>query len=253
MLLAVGALAAAGLTGCRGDRKDDPPRQFFPDLDDQQKWAPQGESEFFVDGRMMRQPVAGTVPFGPQPFAANEEWASKWNTQRADLLKDDPAFYFGVESVNADGTVVYLAKIPAAVTVDRAMLERGMERFNIYCTACHGYLGDGQGMVAKAGFNPIIPSFYDPTFADPKNVRSRDGWIFHTIRNGKPTEGQPGKYNMPAYGHAVNERDAWAITAYVRALQASREGTIDDVPQALREELLRKRGNPAPAQTGGTP
>ncbi|MDX2131680.1 MAG: cytochrome c [Planctomycetota bacterium] len=249
VLLAAGV---GGLAGCRDDRSREAPRQFFPDMDDAPRWNPQSGTEMFADGRTMRPVVPQTVAFARWPIVADQEWADPWRQERADLLKHDDQFYTGVEGVEADGTKRYVRSIPQSVPVDEAFIRRGQERFNIYCSACHGYLGDGQGTVGRQ-YNPIVVSFYDPTFADPKNVRSRDGWIFQIIRNGKPTEGQPGKYNMPPYGHAVNERDAWAITAYVRALRASREGTIDDVPASLRDQLLQKRTTPAPSGAAPTP
>ncbi len=247
ILVGAGVLGL-GLTGCRGDRENEPPRQFFPDLDDQQKWNPQTGSEFFADGRSMRPVVPGTVPFGRTMAVGNEPWAAHWKQERDDLLKADNVFYTGVEGVNEKGEPVYVRTIPASVTVDMALLKRGQERFNIYCSVCHGYQGDAKSRIMEAdiGFNPAIVNFHDASFFDQGNVRSRDGWIFHTIRNGKPTEGQPGKFNMPAYGHAVSERDAWAIVAYVRALEASRRGTIEDVPESGRPGLLQKERPASP-------
>src|SRR3954470_16726593 len=81
------ALLGAGLAGCRGDREEKPPRQFFPDMDDQPKWKPQSQSEFFVDGRTMRKPVAGTVPFGRNDFVTDAPWSKDFMDQRSDLLK----------------------------------------------------------------------------------------------------------------------------------------------------------------------
>ncbi|MBI1191468.1 MAG: c-type cytochrome [Tepidisphaera sp.] len=251
MLLVAGLSAglAGVMTGCRGDRSDEPPHQFFPDMDDSPKWKPQSQTEFFANERTMRKPVVGTVAFGTVSFvpAPGEEWATHWKDKREDLLKDDLGFYQGISGYDKDGKPVFVSKIPASVIVDAALLKRGEERFNIYCTACHGYLGDAKGTVSPL-YNPSPANFYDPTFYDPKNVRSLDGWIFHTIRWGKPGGGSDGKMNMPAYGHAVNERDAWAIVAYVRALEASREGTIEDVPEGMRDQLMKKR-----AAAGTTP
>lgn len=255
LLVGLGAGVAGVVSGCRGDREDKPPHQFFPDMDDAPKWKPQVKSEFFADHRSMRHPVVGTVAFGTEGFVPTEPWAEHWKKTRADLLKDDRQFYEGISGYDKDGKPVFLSKIPGSVVVDAALLKRGEERFNIYCTACHGYMGDAKGTVS-ALYNPTPANFYDPTFADPKNVRSLDGWIFHTIRWGKPGGGTDGKMNMPAYGHAVNERDAWAIVAYVRALEAAREGTIDDVPEGLRDQLMKKRAaagqsTPGTASAGG--
>jgi mono/diheme cytochrome c family protein len=248
-----GALAGAGLAcaaGCRGDREDRPPREFFPDLDSQLKWRPQGRSEFFADGRMMRPAVPRTVPFGTMPRLPDGSWGSAWIEARADLLKEDALFYTGVSGRDDKGGPVYAERIPASVTVDQALLARGQDRFNIYCSACHGYLGDGRGTVGVQ-FSPAPADFNSAAFKDPKTVQFRDGYIFQTIRYGKLKDDGSGAHTMPPYGHAVNERDAWAIVAYVRALQAAHDGTIDDVPAALRGELEKSRGA-APA-SGGTP
>jgi len=249
-LLPAGAIVLAALAagGCRGEHEDKPPHQFFPDLDDQPKWKPQTASDFYVDGRTMRQPVAGTVPFGLTSTVSGEAWAANNNKLRDDVLHADPAYTNGTAGADAQGNPIYVKMIPASVKVDAAMLKRGQERFDIYCAVCHGYVGDGKGLVAQF-YQPMVVNLHDETFFDPKNVRSLDGWIYHTIRWGKPG-GQPGKMNMPAYGHALNEQDAWAVTAYVRALQESGRGTINDVPEAQRGTLNRSR---PPATPGGTP
>ncbi len=246
-LLALASLALA-IPGCRGDREDQPPRQFFPDLDDQQKWNPQTGSEMFADGRTMRPVVPNTVAWGRSVATGEEAWGGHWKTMRSDFLKSDDVFYTGIDGKNADGTPRFVRTIPKSMPIDAATLQRGQERFNIYCTACHGYTGDGQGMVAKAGYAPTVPSYFEATFSDPNNVRSLDGWIFHTIRNGKPDAANAAILTMPAYGHALNERDAWAVVAYVKALQAARTGTMTDVP-AAKQDALRTRPKPAPPAT----
>lgn len=250
--LAGAAVALGALPGCRGQREDSPPRQFFPDLDDQPKWKPQTGSDFYTDGRAMRQPVAGTVPFGRSTTLSDQPWAAGLNAERGHWVGGDEATSRGTAGFDAEQKPVYISTIPAGITVDAAMLKRGQDRYNIYCTACHGYTGDGRGMVA-AYYQPQVVNLHDATFFDPKNVRSQDGWLFRTIREGKPKDG--GGFTMPPYGHALGEQDAWAVVAYVRALQESRRGTIGDVPEAQRDRLMRDRP-PAPvtpAKPGGAP
>ncbi|GJQ29951.1 MAG: quinol:cytochrome C oxidoreductase [Phycisphaerae bacterium] len=253
-LLTLAVIGAAALTGCRGTREDEPPRQFFPDMDDQMKWTPQSSSEMFADGRTLRPVVPNTVAWGRSSATGEEPWAGHWKAMRGDLLKADDVFYTGVEGKNADGTPKYVRTIPKTMPVDVETLLRGQDRYNIYCTACHGYAGDGQGMVAKAGYNPVVPSYFDATFFDSTNNRSLDGYIFHTIRHGKPDAANPEVLTMPAYGHALNERDAWAVVAYVRTLQASRTGTLADVP-ASKQDALKGKPKPIPATPapGGAP
>jgi mono/diheme cytochrome c family protein len=244
-LLGVGlALGLATLAGCRGEREDAPPRQFFPDLDDAPKWKPQDHSEFFADGRTMRLPPAGTVPFGTQGFRSEEPWAKKFDKQADDLLKADPAFYQGKA---ADGT--YLAKAPIAFTKEDLL--RGQERFNIYCAACHNYSGDGQGTVGVMWSYPV-PNFHDDIYVDPKNEKSRDGYLFHIARDGVwSPDGAQNK--MPAYAHAIGYDDAWRIIAYIRVLQSTRRGTLEDVPADKRDEMKKLMDQKAAASAAAAP
>jgi mono/diheme cytochrome c family protein len=236
------ALAAAALLGaCRGEREDKPPRQFFPDMDDNPKWEPQGHSEFFADGRQMRVPPAGTIAFGRTRFVSDEAWAQPWMQARADLLREDTVYYTGK---GADGA--FVAKAPIAFT--QADLERGRERFNIYCSACHNYTGDGQGMVGRQWAVPV-PSYHDPKYSNPGADQGRDGYLFHVSRHGV----EDGK-RMPGYAHALSIEDSWRIVAYIRALQQSRAGELSDVPEAQRPAIERAWSEmPAAAPTAPAP
>jgi mono/diheme cytochrome c family protein len=262
-------MVLAALAGCRGDRSDKPPRQFFPDMDDSPKWKPQTESPFFADGRTMRLPPEGVVAYSrvsldPEAWR-NEPWAARWLDQREDLLKDKDGLYRGVD---AQGN--YLLRVPVAVT--REMIERGRDRFDIYCSACHGYLGDGKGLVGTRFAIPVA-NFHDPKYTDAAQRTGTDGYIFHVIRNGvggpdasplsSPGAGEASHdhsghdgavaepaaapvLTMPSYAHALNERDAWAVVAYLRALQASRSGTLEDVPEEDRAWVAGMRPPPEP-------
>jgi len=237
---AVGACALAGvavtaLPACRGDRSEKPPRQFFPDLDDQPKWKSQDKTQFFADGRTMRQPVPGTVAFGRVSFVNAPqmgEWAAR---ERADFLKEDARFYDGRES---DGSLV--EKLPIAVT--KELIERGQNRYNIYCVVCHGYQGDGKGMVGRQWSSPL-PDYNDPKYKspdknDPKIQLWKDGHLFNIARHG--LYDVTGTQKMPGYAHALNERDTWAIVAYIRTLQEARSGSLQDAPETDRAALQRQ-------------
>lgn len=251
-LTAAGVGLLGGLAGCRGDREDKPPRQFFPDMDDAPKWKSQSKSEFFVDGRTMRQPVPGTVPFSNVPISATTlankpEWAAPFLEASEDYLRADKAYF---EGVGEDGT--YLDVMPASVKVDKALLLRGQDRFNIYCAVCHGKLGDGKGMVGQQ-WSYAVPSFHDPKYTDLKQNQGKDGYLFHTARNGVPAAvaGQAAK--MPGYAHALSVKDSWAVIAYIRALQETEKGTAADIPTAEREALEQKRVKPAPKAPDAAP
>ncbi len=259
LVLTVAASAATlvGLSGCRGDRHDETPRQFFQDMKDSPKWKPQTQTQFYADGRSMRPAVKGTVAFGRTSFApeqmapsstttagvAIDNWASKWEAKQADLLRDDDRIYAGK---GADGA--YLTTIP--VKVDGELLARGEKWYNITCATCHGYNGDGQGMVGKQ-WSYALPNFHDAKYFDAKADQGKDGYLFHTAMVG--VWDTAGNQKMPGYAHALSPMDAWGVVAYIRVLQESRKGNINDVPPGQRDDLMRVKPAvaPAPATTGG--
>ncbi len=269
------ALPLLTLPACRGDRSDERPRQFLPDMDDSPKFKNQEGTEFFVDGRQMRPPPAHTVAFGRVSFLSDEPWAAPYMLQRTDLLKESDAFYLGYTSRTkvkaADGTesekFEYVDRIP--VPVDEALLTRGAERFNIYCVVCHGFAGDGKGMVGQR-WAATVPTWHDPKYSDPREPdgKGTDGFFFVTARNGVPgpagfagpadsaddARAKREAMKMPGYAHALSERDAWAVVAYIRVLQESHRGTEQDIPAdqraemaRLRQELISKAPPPEPA------
>ncbi len=223
--------------GCRGDRFEGRPRQFFPDMDDSPKFKPQTKSELFEDGRTMRRPVEGTVAFSA--------YSRTDAGDRAHLLREDDAFYRGV---NAQGE--YIAMIPPSVKVDAKLLTRGQERYNIYCAVCHNYDGHGKGMVGEQWSYPL-PNFHDAkykhgyteTVEDPqtkakKTVEGKtgkDGYLFYVARNGVENGAK-----MPGYGHALSYEDTWAIVAYMRVLQTTEDGKLNiDVPADKRGDVQK--------------
>ena len=176
---------AALLTGCRQDMQDQP------------KYIPLRPSSFFADGRSERPLVEGAVARGH--------------------LEDDSALYTG----KVDGKSVDAFPFP----ITRAVLERGQERFNIYCAPCHDRMGTGEGMIVQRGFNHPPP----PSYHIDRLRQVPVGYIFDVITNGLGA--------MPDYAAQVEPRDRWAIVAYVRVLQLSRHASLDDVPPEKRAEL----------------
>ncbi|KYF62306.1 quinol:cytochrome C oxidoreductase [Sorangium cellulosum] len=122
----------------------------------------------------------------------------------------------------------FLAMAPVAV--DESVLRRGQDRFNIYCAPCHDQSGSGQGMVVKRGYPPPIDLASDRARGLP------DGEIFHVITNGVR--------NMPSYRKQIPVRDRWAIVTWVRVLQQSQHGRVDDVPEAQRGNIAKESGTP---------
>lgn len=268
----LGAMSALALLGggCRGERSEKPPRQFFPDLDTQPKYQPQDTSTFFAEytdpetgaryGRSMREPPAGTVAYGRHVSPVG--FAGKDFADRAFFLKDGRAFYQGKEpALDAAGAVVrepdgsvreaYVERIPIEVTPE--LLAIGQQQYNIYCIVCHGGTGDGKGTVGSRWSYPL-PAFTAEAYRRG-GEKGQDGYLFHTIRNGVANVGDnvPFALKMPSYASKVSELESWAIVAHIRALQAASAAPLDAVPERDRLELERRRavspqamGTPAP-------
>jgi mono/diheme cytochrome c family protein len=236
LAIAAGVLAALGAQGCRGDRSDKPPRQFFPDMDDQPRWKPQGETAFYANKRMMRETPANVVAFGRIGVTGDQSWGKPWAEQRVALLRDGEAVYLGTTGVNADGTLKYVDRIPSSIEVNADFIKLGQTKFNIYCSVCHGFDGSGKGMVGQS-WSYALPNFFDPKYKDATLYTGKDGYIFHTIRNGVITNGEE---KMPPYAHALNEKQAWAVVAYFRTLQESRAVPLSEIPESERPALEEK-------------
>jgi mono/diheme cytochrome c family protein len=178
------------LAGCaRGCTSSRPPIQINPSMDDQPKVLAQAASGFFYNGAAMREPVPGTVPIGG--------------------LKEDTAFFTGK---GADGQ--FVATIPHAV--DEALLERGRQRYEIYCQPCHDARGDGRGILFQRGNIPTA------TFHQDKILKYVDGQIFDVITNGVGL--------MQGYKWPIPPADRWAIVAHVRSLQRERQARNASAP-----------------------
>jgi mono/diheme cytochrome c family protein len=199
--LAVGGVVyIAGLRFDQGGNPSrKPPIEVFPDMDRQPKLRPQTDSAFlgWTNGLSSRLPVEGTVARGAD-YEENE-------------------FTTGMQP----GTTNFVEVMPVKVT--ESLMERGRQRFTIYCTPCHGQQGDGKGVTSKLGM--AAPA----NLHDARIVQMTDGEIFNTITNGKN--------RMGAYGPNVDAADRWAIIAYVRALQRSWLSTLEDVPEFARKNL----------------
>lgn len=180
--LVVLVLACIPLSGCvRGCTMSHPPIHPNPSMDDQPKVRPQAASAFFYNGQGMREPVPGTVAMGE--------------------LREDPVFYTGK---NAAGQ--FVASIPVAV--DDALMQRGQQRYAIYCQPCHDARGDGKGILFQRANVPTA------TFHQEKILKYADGQLFDIITNGSGL--------MPAYKWPIPPADRWAIIAHVRDLERKR-------------------------------
>ena len=187
------------------------------DMQDQPRYKAYKKSDFFIDGRASREFPEGTVARG--------------------LLKENKALHTGkidnpnanvqvATTTNAAGNTI-VTSFPNAIDefpipVTKELVDRGQERFNIYCIVCHGPVGKGDGMIVRRGFSP------PPTYHDDRLRNAPVGHFFDVISNGW------GKMN--GYGAQIPAADRWAIVSYIRALQVSQNP----------DEMLKMNSNTAP-------
>jgi mono/diheme cytochrome c family protein len=165
-------------------------------MQDQPKVKPLEASQFFADGKSARQFVEGTAQFQPEGGAISP------------ALDESKA-----------------TTLPFALTPQ--VMNRGQQRFNIYCSPCHGQLGYGNGMVAQRGFR-APPSYHIDRLREVPI-----GHFYDVMTNGFGA--------MPSYADKVEPRDRWAVAAYIRALQLSQRATINDVPPADRDKIQQSQ------------
>jgi len=183
LLLAVAACGVVLLAGCDRMRQD---------MATQPKYRPLAPSDFFRDGRSERPLLENTVS---RDALANDEYM---------IAKDSNSF-------------------PANLPVNQELLERGRDRYTVFCTPCHGLQGDGNGMVALRGMK------HPPSYHIDRLREAPNGYFYDVITSGF---GQ-----MYSYGAQIPPRDRWAIVAYVRALQLSRNAHAAELPAELRQKL----------------
>jgi mono/diheme cytochrome c family protein len=183
LIVASSLAAVLAGAGCRQDMQDQP------------KFIPLRPSDFFADGRSERQLVDGTVPRG--------------------YLRADDLLNTGKVGGQLADT------FPFPITAE--VLSRGRERFDVFCSPCHGRTGSGDGMVVRRGYKR------PPSYHLDRLRQMPAGYFFDVITNGFGA--------MPDYRTQIPVRDRWAIVSYIRALQFSEDATIDDVPPAERAKL----------------
>jgi len=169
--------------GCRQDMHDAP------------RYDPLEASTFFTDGRSARTPVANTVARG--------------------TLREDEHLYQGT----IDGQLTDMFPMPVTAEV----MARGRERYDVFCSPCHGRTGQGNGMVVQRGFRA------PPSFHEERLRIAPAGYYVNVATNGFGA--------MSDYAAQVPVEDRWAIAAYIRALQLSQRATVDDVPAPRRPAL----------------
>jgi len=165
------------MTGCTMTMKDQP------------RVDPYEPAPFFADERSALLPVEDTVPYG--------------------MARTDEALYTG----QVDGGYVEVYPFP----ITKEGLEYGRQRYDIYCAPCHGFTGEGDGMVVQRGFRQ------PPSFHQDRLREAPPGYFYYAITNGFGT--------MPSYANRIPVRDRWLIIAYIKALQLSQYAPVSELPQ----------------------
>jgi mono/diheme cytochrome c family protein len=186
----------------RTSHSTEPHFHIFPDMDFQPKYKSDQAMDLFADGRENRGEITGTIARGS--------------------LEADDTFYRGIEH-GADGDH-WTTRFPAQLTINDQLIKRGKNRFEIYCSPCHGYDGRGTGAipqrVAATGGVWLARNLVDA--GNPVAINMPNGQLFNTISNGYNT--------MMGYAAQIPHADRWAIVLYVRALQRSQNALLEDVP-----------------------
>lgn len=210
ILLIAMLIPPAIIASARTTVKKKPRVHLVQDMDNQHRFEMQHVNKLFNDGRAMRPAVPGTVGRGQ--------------------LDDDAHF---IKGLNGDA---WATGFPSQIEVNETLVLRGQDRFNIYCTPCHGGAGYGDGMVHQRAMQLLTAGKNGTTWVAPKSlheaaIRAQPiGQIFNTITNGVRT--------MPAYGDQIPVADRWAIVAYIKALQRSQHATAADLPSGTNIDQL---------------
>jgi mono/diheme cytochrome c family protein len=184
--------AISALVGCHDDMYNQP------------RYEPLERSDFFNDHRASRPLVAGTVVY---------------RAERTDDM---------LHTGRANGELT--SELPVELTA--ALLRRGQERYNIYCSVCHARTGDGNGMIVQRGYRQ------PPTFHSDRLRGVPVGHFFDVATSGFGA--------MPSYALQVPTKDRWAIAAYIRALQLSQYATADELPEDVRKQLNQPKSEGSP-------
>jgi mono/diheme cytochrome c family protein len=211
-------LAVVSLAGFRGQKFTGTPLQITPDMKHQPKVITQHGSGFFNDNRGDHPLVPGTIPVG-YSLAGRYSQSGVNNLNVNSSFTSEPTYLD--TGILGD---VYGDGIP--LEVNTKLLQRGRERYEIFCSVCHDKSGSGNGVAKAYGLATVASLLDDRIKAQP------DGQIFTTITNGKNT--------MGAYGPSIAVEDRWAIVAYLRALQKTQAVKLDQLSPELKAQLEKK-------------
>jgi len=226
------------------------------DMQDQPRYEyyEPGDRKFFPDGASSRATVEGTVPRqsgGPGAYRDREDYLYTGKAAGGGSnISAQPNMQAGVASTLVRGNVS--GGVPGAreatatgapdvfpVQIDKAALERGRERYQIFCSACHGMTGEGDGMIVRRGFQKP-PSFYDDRLQENTTPASH---FFDVVTNGWGA--------MPDYASSIPAEDRWKIIAYLRALQLSRRLKLEELSPEEQNRVRTAAQQPQAGHGGG--
>jgi mono/diheme cytochrome c family protein len=214
VLIVISWIPLVFIARARMNTSTQPRIHIFQDMGNQPKYKPQSVAVIFADGRSDRIAVPGTVARGHLDTDDHFDhgFARTWNAQAS---KWDVQFY---------------EEFPQQIKIDAKTLARGQERFNIYCTPCHGYDGMGAGMIHTRAQELKQSAWVPPTnlVSDAVKVR-QTGHIYNSVTQGIRS--------MAGYGSQISTEDRWAIVAYVRSLQLAYNVPAESLPQGAMEQM----------------
>jgi len=208
LIFGITVLAVVLIAGRRGDLSRNRPIQIFPDMKRQLKLRPQTPNSFFASGLSSQLPPPGTIA---------QEKPLMVGGQAVYSFEDVP-----LNTGRTPGTTNFIELNPFPVTA--SLLARGQQRYNVYCSPCHGQTGEGNGITKKIGAMAVVANLHDKAI-----VIQPDGSLFNTV--------SWGKNNMQGYAPQISVEDRWAVIAYLRSLQLSRLGSVDDLTPELKSKL----------------
>lgn len=204
IVLALAPIPLLTIAWIRATPSSKPRIQILQDMDAQPKYRAQQPTPLFVDGRVERPQVPGSIARGQ--------------------LREDAHFYAGRDGDD------WASTFPASVPLNMTTMRRGRERYNIYCAPCHGLSGDGDGLTSARALERGEAAWVPPLQLYVPTVRFQPvGQLFNAITHGVR--------KMPAYGAQIPPEDRWAIVLYLQALQRSQAASAADLPADVREKL----------------
>jgi len=199
-------------------------------MHDQPRYKTYAASPFFADGQASRPPVRGTVARGTLAedslLYTGKLDTQSGQTQQQAISQTVPGIGPPDSAPAPDRTGQGFAdSFPFPITAE--VLDRGETNYNVFCAVCHDRLGTGDGMIVRRGYRR------PPSYHIERLRQAPAGYLFDVITNGFGA--------MPDYAAQISPTDRWAIVAYIRALQISQNGTLEDVPADRRGELEKGR------------